>query len=976
MRVLRRAGVAAALLSLLAAEDVLAQTTGRIVGTIQDTTGAPVPGVVVTATSPALQGAQSAATTTTGEFRLLALPPGTYELKAELSGFQPIDQKGIVVGIDRTVTLPLKMAVAGITESIQVTGESPVVDTTSATTGITANAELFERIPLQRTFDDVARVAPGTQRDNVGMSVYGSSGAENQYVIDGLNTTGIRFGDLMQNLNFDFVDEVEVKTGGMPAEYGRMTGGSLNVLTKSGGNQLTGDAFGFFEGKGLASDNTTAADRPAWQTQVNKIDQKYDFGASLGGYVVKDKLWFFGAYNRINQTNSSTVIQPIAAPGSPALGSVIPTDITTDTFAGKLTWKLSPNHTFTASVFGDPNTTDGVIFSTPGTANTSISGATNTWKGTLDQGATDYVGRYDGVFSNTFMVRAQYGRHKDKSLPGGPGRDIAQSIDATVTPNALTGGFGFFSDENYTRDQARLDLTKFLGNHEIKVGGDWQKINDDVLNYQGGAGQRIYQLTTGPGGTIFYRHRYYVNDLAPGYDRSDPTTWQIALPQISRPSTKDFSAYVQDSWKVAGGFTVNAGLRWEEQNVLNRFGESAFKINDNWAPRVGFVWDVKKNGRTKLYANYGRFYEDIPQDINIRSFGGEVVCFCYNFDPTASNILPDATAPRRSTLLGGPEPVDPNLAGQFINEWIGGFEYEVRPNLVLGVKGTYRDLGRVIEDFLVPSEGNYFVANPGEGTLGQTLAFYDQIHTAPSPKASRRETAFEFDARKRFSDNWQFLASYVWERLEGNYDGTFQNSTGQLDPNINSAFDYADFLVNADGHLSAERQNQVKLDGSYMFKGKLDGLNIGLSTFWFSGVPLTAYGYSFAYQNWEYYLSPRGSLGRGPSDWEANLHADYPIRLGSRRQRLDLVVDVFNVFNRQSAVQLDERYNLIQDGVCAGIPGSLCNGDGGIVTTGNSLTPAGQFSDPRATATNPDFLKKGILFTDPRSIRVGVRLNF
>jgi hypothetical protein len=969
MRLLRRVGVVSALLSLLAAHDLLAQTTGRIVGTIDDSTGLPMPGVVVTVTSPSLQGAQSTTTTTKGEFRLLALPPGTYELRAELQGFQTVQRNDIVVGIDRTVTLPLTMAVAGITEAVQVTGESPVVDTTSAETGITANAQLFSSIPLQRTFDDVARVAPGTQQDTVGMVVYGSSGAENQYVIDGLNTTGIRYGALTTNLNFDFIDEVEVKTGGLPAEYGRMTGGSLTVLTKSGGNRFSGDAFGFFEGKGLAAQNTTAADRPAWQTQVNKIDQKYDFGASLGGYVVRDKLWFFGAYNRIKQTNSSTVIHEITAPGAPSVGTVVPTDITTDTFAGKLTWKVSPNHTITGSVFGAPNTTDGAIF--------NISGTQDTWKGTLDQGSTDYVARYDGVLSNTFMIRAQYGRHRDKAIYGGPGRDIPQLIDATVTPNALTGGFGFFSDENpLSRDQARLDVTKFLGNHEIKVGGDWQHVKDNVLNYQGGAGQRIYQLTTGPGGTIFYRHRYYVNDLAPGYDRSDPTTWQIALPQISQPSTKDFSAYLQDSWKVAGGFTLNLGVRWEQQNVLNRFGQSAFKISDDWAPRVGFVWDVKNDGRSKLYANYGRFYEDIPQDINIRSFGGEVVCFCYNFDPSSANILPDPSAPRRSTLLGGPEPVDPNLKGQFINEWIAGYEYEVRPNFVLGVKGTYRDLGRVIEDFLVPSEGNYFVANPGEGTLGQTLAFYDQIHTAPAPKAQRKETAFEFDARKRFSNNWQFLASYVWERLEGNYDGTFQNSTGQLDPNINSAYDYADFMVNAQGHLSAERHSQVKFDGSYMFKGKLDGLNIGLSTYWYSGLPLSAYGYSFAYQNWEYYLVPRGSLGRGPSDWEANLHADYPIKLGRARQRLDLVVDVFNLFNRQKAIQLDERYNLIQDGVCAGIPGDLCNGDGGLATGGNTLTPIAQLADPRATATNPDFLKTGILFTEPRSIRVGVRFTF
>jgi outer membrane receptor for Fe3+-dicitrate len=965
MRKLTRVGVAAALLALLAVPGLWAQTTGRIVGTVTDSSGAAMPGVVVTVTSPALQGAQSTTTTSSGEFRLLALPPGTYQLKVEMQGFKTVEQKDIVVGIDKTVTLPLKLAVAAMAETIQVTGESPTIDTTSATTGVVANAELFDRIPLQRTFDDVARIAAGTQQDAVGTVVYGSSGAENQYIIEGLNTTGIRSGDQTKSLNFEFVEEVEVKTGGMPAEYGRMTGGSLNVLTKSGSNQFNGNVFGFFEGKGLAADNTTAPDRPAWQTQVNKIDQKYDFGASLGGYLVKDKLWFFGAYNRVSQTNSSTVIHEITAPGTPAVGSVIPTKITTDLFAGKLTWKLTANHTITASLFGDPNTTDGAIF--------NISGTQDTWKGTLDQGSTDYVARYDGVLSNSFMVRAQYGRHKDKVIPGGSGRDIAQSINATVTPNALTGGFGFFSDENYTRDQARLDISKFLGSHEIKVGGDWQRINDDVLNYQGGAGQRIYELITS--GTIFYRHRYYVDDLAAGYDRSDPTTWQIALPQVSRPSTTGLSAYLQDSWKVTKGFTLNLGLRWEQQDVKNRFGESAFKIKDNWAPRVGFVWDVNNNGKSKLYANYGRFYEDIPQDINIRSFGGEVVCFCYNFDPSSSNILPDPSAPRRSTLLGGPEPVDSGLKGQFINEWIGGYEYEVRPNFALGVKMTYRNLGRVIEDFLVPSEGNYFIANPGEGTLGKTLAFYDLVHTAPAPKAERKATAFELTARKRFSDNWQFLASYVWERLEGNYDGTFQNSTGQLDPNINSAFDYADFLVNAGGRLSAERQNQFKFDGSYQFKGGLDGLNIGFSTYWFSGLPLTAYGYSFAYQNWEYYLTPRGSLGRGPSYWEANLHVDYPVKLGTR-QKLNLVVDIFNLFNRQSGYQLDERYNLIQDGVCAGIPEANCNGDGGLATQGDTLTPIAQLSNPRATATNPDFLKKSRRFTDPRSIRVGVRFTF
>jgi hypothetical protein len=286
----------------------------------------------------------------------------------------------------------------------------------------------------------------------------------------------------------------------------------------------------------------------------------------------------------------------------------------------------------------------------------------------------------------------------------------------------------------------------------------------------------------------------------------------------------------------------------------------------------------------------------------------------------------------------------------------------------------YRNLGRVIEDFLVPASGEYFIANPGEGTLGQSLGFYNG-GSAPAPAAQRKNKSMELSLRKRYSDNWQFLASYVFSKLEGNYDGTFQNSTGQLDPNINSAFDYADFMVNAQGELSNEHKHQVKLDGSYVVsKGVLDGLSFGGSFHWLSGLPLTAYGYSFAYQNWEYYLTPRGSLGYGPSDYETDIHVSYPIKIGTAKANIQL--NVFNLFNRQSATVLDQRYNLTKDGQCAGIPGALCNGDGGLNALPNSVTAAGQLANPLATATNPDFLKAGTFFTLPRSAQIGIRFTF
>ena len=957
--------VAAALL-LVPATGAQAQTTGRILGQVLDAQGAALPGATVTVSSPNLQGVQTQVTDSEGNYRFLSLPPGRYTVKVELASFKTAEQPNVDVGLDKTVTLPVTLQLASVTESVTVTAVSSTIDTTSTVTGVNAGADLFERIPLRRDFYAVARVAPGTTEDTVGTVVYGSTGAENQYIIDGLNTTGVEVGDKGKTLNFDFVQEVEVKTGGLPAEYGRMTGGVLNVVTKSGSNTLRGSGFVNTEGGFLQADDDTRDKRPAWTTTVTDIDSRSDFGGELGGPFFRDRLWFFGAYNRTNQNRNTTVIRALASPGSPAINSEVPTSIDRDLFAAKLTYRIAEGQTLNGTVMGDPSTRDGAIF--------TIAGPETTWKGVREFGGTDFVGKYAGVFGSRFLLNGLIARHNESDTWSGAGRDIAQLIDQTVTPTATSGGFGFFQDQDFKRDVYKVDASSYLGAHDVKVGFDTEHVKAVNNNYNGGAGQRIYKLVTG--GVTYYRHRYYINDRAPGYDRSNGATWQIALPLTSEPDSLNTSFYAQDSWKAGAGLTVNAGIRWEGQNVRDRDNVSAFKLTDNWAPRIGFVWDVARNNRSKLYANWGRFYESIPMDINIRSFGGEVSCFCYNFSPSAANILQDPAAPRPQALNGGSvTPVDPDLKGQYIEEWLAGFEYDLGRNFVVGAKYGHRELGRVIEDFLIPEAGEYFIANPGTG-VGTEMGFYDGHSTAAAPKAKRTNNAFEVNARKRFSNNWQFLASAVFSKLEGNYDGTYQVSTGQLDPNINSAFDYADFLVNADGKLSNDRLFSLKLDGSYEFsKGGLTGLNLGLSTHLYSGLPLNAYGYSFAYQNWEYYLVPRGSAGRGPKDWETDLQARYPIRISGPR-RLVLQADIFNVFNRQAITALDERYNLAEHGGCAGIPEANCNGDNGITTTGNNLIPSFKINDPRATAPNPDYLKKGVLFTQPFSLRVGVRFEF
>jgi hypothetical protein len=962
--------VTALLVATMAAPVLVAQTstTGAIEGKVTDSSGAVLPGVTVELTSPNLQGTKTEVSDRNGVFRFSLLPPGTYNITASLAGFSPTRQGNIASSLSRTTTLDVRMSSA-VTEQITVTAAAPVVDVSSNTSGANVTAQSMQALPLGRSYVAAVQVAPGTSNDASGATVYGSSGAENEYIIDGLNTTAVRDGTQGKNVNMDFIQEVEVKTGGMQAEYGRLTGGVINATTKSGGNQFSGEVFGFDSPKSLRGNNSTFGDRSIIASSVIENNKNlWDYGVDLGGYFIKDRLWFFGAYDRQDRTDVSTRINTaIDLPNYQLpVGSALNTGTKSNLYAGKMTLRLSENQNLAASIFGDPRTTTGPLF--------PISGPPSTFDGTLKRGGNDYDARYSGIFGTNFIASAEAGQHKEKDIYGGEGTGIAQSIDSTVTPNITQGGFGFFANEAYKRTIYKGDLSTFLSTHEVKFGGDFEDLQGQLQNFQGGAGQRIYKFTTA-GGVTYYRHRYYVNDLAPGFS-SDPTTWHILAPEVTSPETKNTSAYIQDSWRIVPNLTLNAGVRWESQQVIGRGGVTAFKLNNNLAPRIGLIWDVANNGRSKAYVNFGRFFEAIPMDINIRAFGGESVCFCYNFSPDPASTLPDPAAPKRSSLLGGQgsiEPVDPNLKGQHIDEYLAGYDQEVAANFSIGIKGTYRKLANVIEDMLIGTTGAYLIANPGSG-IGREAGFYEG-GSVVTPAAKRTYKGVELHAEKHFSSNTQMFASYVWSRLEGNYDGTFQNSTGQLDPNINSAFDYADFIVNNNGLLSSDRTHQVKFYGSYMFsKGMMDGFNIGVAAHYYSGTPLTAYGYSFAYSNWEYYLTTRGALGRGPADYEADLKFSYPLKTGATR--VNLVLDVFNVLNLQRVTQLDQRYNRAEAGdQCVGFSSpSACTADGGLEAVPGTINPIGSVNP--ALAPNPTFLKAGTNFTDPRTFRLGVRLTF
>jgi outer membrane receptor protein involved in Fe transport len=978
-------------LVLIVAAGAFAQNaeTGSITGTVaQGTT--PLPGVTVEVKSASLQGTRSEVTDAKGGFRFSLLPPGDYTMTATLSGFNTVTQKAIHVGLNKYVTLEVALSPTA-SEQITVTGAPPIVDVTSNIQGANITQETMRSLPLGRNFVAAAQVAPGTGTDRVGTTVYGSTGAENEYIIDGLNTTGVDTGVQAKRLNLDFVQEVEVLTGGLPAEYGRMTGGTINAITKSGSNEFHGDVFGYDTGGSLNANDATAAKLPATSTTVATIDKQYDFGGNLGGYLMKDRLWFFGSYDRTSETDLSTRINTaLIVPGftlNP--GDTQSSKLTRDLFAGKLSLALNSSQLLNLSMFGDPTTNAGALF--------ALAGPPGTFNATNKLGGNDEILRYSGVFGSNWTANGSYGMHREKNNITGPGTSISRVTNATVVPNTVSGGYGFITDQVFKRDVAKVDVSAFFGSHQFKFGADQEKVKSIQNAFFAGTDSvtircRVTVTATSPcpASQVYYRHRgYAVNKPASAADVQN----QVAPALLSAPNDTNASLYIQDTWKVLTNFTLNLGLRQETQKVGARDGSTAIDLKHNFAPRLGAIWDVANNGRSKLYANYGRFYESIPMDINLRSFGGEIGLQVNNLDPTPGHFTPGTIGPvpggvpgiggnvnAYSALGTSVEAADPNLKGQYIDEYLVGYDYELAPSLMVGVKGTYRNLGRVIEDMLVIATGDYFVANPGSG-IGKTAGFLSG-DSAPATPAKRQYKGVEFHAEKRFSNNYQFFGSYVWSKLTGNYDGTFQNSTGQLDPNINSAYDYADFALNNTGPLTNDRTHQVKFYGSYtLASGMAKGLDLGASAHWESGLPLNGQGYEFAgYANYEYYLTPRGSLGRGPSDYEADLHAGFPIAFGGG-SRLTLVADVFNVFNRQSATSLDNRMDLTSSAACAVFVNAFgnannCNGFGGWANITGTTKPVGSFSDPRAAATNPDFLKKGLTFTGARSIRLGARWSF
>jgi Carboxypeptidase regulatory-like domain/TonB dependent receptor-like, beta-barrel/TonB-dependent Receptor Plug Domain len=921
----------------IGASPAAAQTTGGVVGRVTDAQGGALPGVTVEARSPALQGTRTATTDGTGLYHLTLLPPGSYTIAITLEGFSPESRPAVGVDLDKetTVNAVLHPAVA---ESITVTGEVPAIDLTSPALGTNLDSRAVETLPSGRNYSSVVQITPGVSSDanpentsQSTISVYGSTGNENVFYIDGVNTTGAEYGFQGKELNFEFIQAIDVKSGGYEAEYGRATGGIINVITKSGGNEYHGDVFGYYDNNSLQGSTSPVVS----DTGTVVGFTRKDYGLDLGGFLIKDRIWFFGAYDRVNNTLNS---QQPPKQGSTQPGPTVATDSTHDLAAAKLTFHVTQSQTVFASFFQDPRDDAGAIID----ANHTLNGDPLTDQGKLVFGGKDYALRYEGLFGNAWVLSGQVARHNEANSvdPATAAGDVVEFRD---TSNGLfqTGGFGLIQEKTFKRDFAGGALARYLGGHEIKLGLEYEK-NAAKVTRRFSGGQQVDVFPVAPGETV-YSHFYWTTPSATVADA--PVSALNASPQ-----QHNTTAYLQDHWSALSNLTINAGVRWDRQQIIDPSGNQVIDLKKDFAPRLGFVWDPTRNGRSKVFGSYGRYYEEIPMDLVIRSFSFERQARIFNFSPTGTTPDPAAEAAvgQTSAIFGGNvEPADPNLHNQYLNEYLVGYQREVLPDVTAGIQGIYRAYGQVIEDFLCRTDGTYCIGNPGQGIM-QRIFTLDYSQTFPAPKPKRVYKAIQLDLNKRFSHNWQALASYVYSKLDGNYDGTYAPFTNVgADPNISAAYDYYDFFTNGinlnritdQGPLSNDRRHQLKLSGIYITPFKL---SVGLSAYYRSGTPVTAYGYSDIYARYEFFLTDRGALGRTPSNYDADLHLGYPLPVGP--VTLNILFDVFNLFNTQRPILLDERWDFKQ-------------------ADNASPTPA-----------NTNF-GKPVLRTPPTSLRLGVRLS-
>ena len=1067
-------------------------TVGGVRGVVRDkATKEPAAGATVVATSPSLVGEQTAITDETGQYFISALPPGVYTLTIYFG--RTFTRGGVLVRVGKEAVVNLDVTSDGATgETIEIAGSVPLVDQGSTKTGVTVTGDYTRNIPTGRTFGDVLGAAAGSQEDARGWSFNGTTSPENVFIIDGLDTTDTGVGGISTNLPNEFIDETEVVTGGYNAEFGRATGGIINVVTKQGSNRFGGSVFAYYRPGTFVADAQPIRRNGSSIDSKTDLDHEYDLGAEVGGPIVKDRLWFHAGINpSISRTTLTRIVTSRldnngdgGADLDETTGFELRDEVARSTdsqtmstyfFTAKVNGAVDENHQFQIATIGNPRTGSSFlginrnpetirIGSDDGSIDVSAK-----WTSKLSRGKTqlDAVVGYHRSYSSLEPLTAagqaatvRFNYPDARSLydfaslergdlsrceDGGPNDAFPMIVNCPVTQYTAQGT-GLIGDEVRDRTQVVITATQrvhALGHHTFRAGLDLGFAGyAQTLGFTGGF-QVIRRRANDPNGRTqrweLQELYEYQRDLLPGEAPAleeeqllcagERALCERVSDATTTTSNATYAAYVQDSWQLRPNLTINAGLRWEQQTggVAHeaegrltpdgeRIPKNAYELTNLLAPRFGVIFDPTQEGKAKLFGHWGRYFENVPMDLNVRGFGNGVVSSTLvnftrptpdqgTYDPSCDvditnqppgTDLAAAIAQCRDRRLlaifgDGLANVSRGLRGQYTDELVFGAEYELVPDLKVGASYIRRRLPRVIEDVSIDGGNTYLITNPGED-FGQEAAelreraamvraagddaLADLLddradtldHVKLFDKPVRDYDAVQLTAQQRPTRRSLLQASYTYSRLRGNFSGSLATDTGQLDPNITAVYDLPDMMANRFGAMKLDRPHNLKIDGFYLFElSKRSRLVTGASFRAQSGVAHTTLGVHTTYGTGESFLLPRGVFGRSPTTTQTDLHVSYGHQL-SRTLLLEGFVRVFNVLDQQAELDADDIYTLDP-----AMP--IVGGDREDLRHLKALDPDLGTESARTVTRYKNFQATESR-QDPRSVQLGLRLTF
>jgi hypothetical protein len=861
---------------LLSSFGMAIEQYGVLSGSVMDESGVGLPGVEVTVTGPALMGTRTTISNASGDYRIPRLNVGqNYELTCELQGFKKVVMKDIRIELGKETRIPIIMKFGEITERVEVTGEIPIVDPKSSTNQVNISKEVVESMANDRQYQTIMSMMPGSVPGN-NPSMMGAADSDNMYQFDGMESTDPLTKTWSTAMNFDNFEEMQVVAQGAPAEYGRGTGAVINVVTKSGSNQLHGTA-------------RISMTKVEWNAKPKEANTNFSDAThylnetrpsiNLGGPIIKDYIWFFGSWERRNKWK-------------PATWYTNPTEALNNTPSGsgkgyyeghyasaKLTVRLG-----TFSIMGmwseDPISMPEYRKYTndPGQANENdLEKTQGGWN--FNAEATTTLG------PNTFVVSRFSMKRGSLDL---------QSFDQSGIRYEQSGyywGAGYYNyKSNRDHNQFLINVNHFMdtsiGYHDIKAGFELYDINiNGPINYSYPGGEYI---------------RY--NDYGQTYRRY---VYQTDVPKRVQSYNDMMTLFIQDKWEVTKGLTLNLGLRMENGKWKNHDSETVLEFGwgDMIAPRLGAAYSFGKN---KVHVNWGRFFDlygwhlvnNYQPDKFVRTYDyyrGEH----YGYSDWTYMYTRYSTAPASKTTR------DENLDPQYMDEWGLGFERVLSKKMSVSVSYLNRVWKNKIEDYDPDGDNAWHFANEKD------------FHTQDENWGStyKKYQAFIVSLKKNLgSDRYQFMASYTWSKLRGFDSGDGEGGWGD-DP-----YQY----INALGYLGGDVRHQIRFYGSVILP--LD-ITFGANLMWFSGFPYTETA-DVLYEDGgltehdgeylSYNLDPLGTSGRYPAEWRLDLRLEKKFKI-KKIFNVAVYIDLFNILNQQNEI---DRNNYLGEGVLTGPVGS------------------------------------------------------